>query len=414
MLASHSSGLQREIPCYVKTDSPLCNETIVLERLANLYLVYPPYTRSHYSNLGISLLGRALERAVGIEYEQFVETNILPVIGMTSSGFNYTQDIIDRRAIGVIPIPGGRVEAPFVGCGWGNPMGGLYSTARDMSTYMSFLFRNNGTGSMPSDGVLIDGVSMREFMTPAMNLPDGNAAFGYPWEFNYTRISTGNSSGFWIKSKAGAASGYRSQIAMATDIKLGVFFVSMSSQIDDPTQSIFTFPGINILLPYFVEVLWPKQTSYELPLNSELFIGYYNCGPGPSPLYNVGWVVFESGGVLYGSWYWIKANETSEMLVLEDERNVMDSYVGLSTYYGFNPIPIAETADLTTIRPVVNMTAVDFDSNMLQMHLTEPEMCRWLDDGMDSEYFYCNPDPSMTFCQSIHLTLHTCTFLSKP
>jgi len=50
-------------------------------------------------------------KAVGIEYEEFVETNILPAIGMNSSGFNYTQDVVDRRAIGVIPLPHGqRVE----------------------------------------------------------------------------------------------------------------------------------------------------------------------------------------------------------------------------------------------------------------------------------------------------------------
>jgi len=117
-------------------------------------------------------------------------------------------------------------------------MGGLYSTARDISKYISFLFRDNVTGvtlfaffngnhvtdsllqSVPDDGVLIDGVSLREFLTPAMNLQDGNSAFGFPWEFNYTRIGVGNSSGFWIKSKAGAASGYRSQIAMSTDLKV--------------------------------------------------------------------------------------------------------------------------------------------------------------------------------------------------
>jgi CubicO group peptidase (beta-lactamase class C family) len=68
-------------------------------------------------------------------------------------------------------------EAPFGDCGWGNPMGGLYTTARDMSRYISFLFRDNVTGIPDQPGVLIDGVSVRQFFTPAMSLPDGRAAF---------------------------------------------------------------------------------------------------------------------------------------------------------------------------------------------------------------------------------------------
>jgi len=145
-----------------------------------------------------------------------------------------------------------------------------------------------------------------------------------------------------------------------------------------------------------------------------MFIGYYNCGPGSSPMYNVGWVIFERSGILYGSYYYIINNSTSEML---DETNDVFSggnpYVVESTSYGFNAAPIWETAELASINPIVNITSVDFDSNILQMHLTESEMCRWLDDGMDSEYLYCDPDPSMTFCRSIHQTLHTYSFISK-
>jgi hypothetical protein len=62
---------------------------------------------------------------------------------------------------------------------------------------------------------------------------------------------------------------------------------------------------------------------------------------------------------------------------------------------------------------MVNLTQTDFDPFVLQMQLLAPDQCRWLDDGMNLEYLYCSPDPSLTFCEFIHLMQHNCTFISK-
>ena len=54
-LASQSSGLPREIP-------PGVNETEILKQVGNLELLRPMYSGVAYSNLGLAILGRALEK----------------------------------------------------------------------------------------------------------------------------------------------------------------------------------------------------------------------------------------------------------------------------------------------------------------------------------------------------------------
>ena len=44
----------------------------ILDMVAKTWLVGPQYYTPHYSNLGIAVLGRALEAAVGVSYEDFV------------------------------------------------------------------------------------------------------------------------------------------------------------------------------------------------------------------------------------------------------------------------------------------------------------------------------------------------------
>jgi hypothetical protein len=123
----------------------------------------------------------------------------------------------------------------------------------------------------------LDGISVRELLLPSSVLRDGNAGFGYPWEFNYTLRSWPNISssspftgGYWIKSKAGDAPGYHSQIAMQQDLKLGLFFVTMEEEVPEPTNSLFTIPALDILIPAFLEVVWPLQPTYSPPANTQV------------------------------------------------------------------------------------------------------------------------------------------------
>jgi len=81
-LGSHTSGLQREIPCTFDEFPQMCTEDVVLYRLATRRMIAPQNTKPHYSNLGLALLGRALEKASATVYEDFVQRHIINPLGM--------------------------------------------------------------------------------------------------------------------------------------------------------------------------------------------------------------------------------------------------------------------------------------------------------------------------------------------
>ena len=106
-LASQASGLPREAFCGAYPVTKDCaNNTLAaqinLEHLSDFGLLFSPFSGSHYSNLGLSLLGRSLERVWNQEYEDFMVEHIFPNIGMPNSGFEYTQTVRENLATGYV------------------------------------------------------------------------------------------------------------------------------------------------------------------------------------------------------------------------------------------------------------------------------------------------------------------------
>eukprot|EP01114_Cavostelium_apophysatum_P020226 TRINITY_DN6724_c0_g1_i1.p1 TRINITY_DN6724_c0_g1~~TRINITY_DN6724_c0_g1_i1.p1 ORF type:complete len:512 (-),score=105.75 TRINITY_DN6724_c0_g1_i1:76-1611(-) len=267
-LASHSSGLQSEIPVDAY-DMANYTQAEILERIAQTYLLFPQYGTPHYSNLGIALLGRALQSAAGIEYEELMEAKIFGPLGMSNSTFNYSA-VAENMAVGAVLTPNGTtLPAEVYPLGWGTPMGGLLTTARDLAKLMSFLFRANETAE--GDQVL-DSSTINEFLLPVIPMEDGVYSVGNVWEFQY--IKPMNTPGYWMKFKPGETLGYRSQIAIVEPLKVGVFCAGTSNS-DDSTRSMLTIPALEILLPAFNMAIQSSQSNYTLPSNANDLIGTY-------------------------------------------------------------------------------------------------------------------------------------------
>eukprot|EP01132_Coremiostelium_polycephalum_P011352 gene11352-13899_t len=246
-LASHQAGLPREVPCDFNSlpDPKVCGEKTILERLAKQFLILPQYTQTHYSNLGLALLGRTLERAAQLEYEKYVEEKILNPLGMKNSSFNY-EKIKDRMAVGLMEYPNGTyATAPIIGLGWGTPMGGLYATARDMSRFASFWL------SEKSD--ILDSSTMKEALAPINLVSDGSTAYGTPFEMYYDQPNN-----IWVKSKAGALNGYRSQLALVKPLRLGVFFSGLMFVNSD---DLFTKEALDVLIPVYEALLYEQNSK---------------------------------------------------------------------------------------------------------------------------------------------------------
>ena len=100
-LASQSSGIPRQSPCINYTS---CKDVDVMDFLATIPLWHQPLTSPHYSDIAYAILGHCLERAIrnatgtNITYEQFMKENIFDPFEMTSTGYDYPDDIRARMA----------------------------------------------------------------------------------------------------------------------------------------------------------------------------------------------------------------------------------------------------------------------------------------------------------------------------
>ncbi len=155
-LASHMSGLPRETPCpsiFFEGCNASFNE--IYANLSRMELTYPPGTWPQYSNLGVAVLGRALEKVAGDTWEHMLERMILKPLGMSSTGIK--PNVMNHLAVGyapdgtvasmsiisyatcilIVPLP-----LELIDIGFEAPAGQLYSTANDLSKLMMSIMNN--------------------------------------------------------------------------------------------------------------------------------------------------------------------------------------------------------------------------------------------------------------------------------
>ncbi len=172
-LATHTSGLPRNSPADLGFTKQIDQwvlagslEKVIeaapkkafLQSLASVNKEYPDYQllnygNRHYSNLGYSLLGIALERAAKTDYADYVIKRICQPLQMANSaffpespnrrgvakGYFYDDATHDYR-----PVPPLKPNSSV-------PAGGLYASARDLAKFISFQFQTN---SRTADQVL--------------------------------------------------------------------------------------------------------------------------------------------------------------------------------------------------------------------------------------------------------------------
>lgn len=136
-LATHRSGLPR-MPDNVERCDPQnpfadYTELKLFEYLAGATPA-PAGEPSGYSNVGAALLGAALSRRARQPYTELVEERILQPLGMSRSYFDVPTNLDGERARG--HDAGGAPQHAW-DLGAFAPAGGLHSSARDMSAFLS-------------------------------------------------------------------------------------------------------------------------------------------------------------------------------------------------------------------------------------------------------------------------------------
>ena len=145
-LLSHTSGL----PGYTRppgVESDPARNPDETEEYVKTYcsgdLDFEPGSMYRYSNTGYRLLGAILEQVTGKSYEKLLEERIFRPLGMTNSGYEYGETIIERRAAGYYKWwNGGYRNAPYVDMSIPYAAGALYSTVDDLVLWDRALTEN--------------------------------------------------------------------------------------------------------------------------------------------------------------------------------------------------------------------------------------------------------------------------------
>lgn len=221
-LAAHTSGLPRDAALnfpmnqslaaweFSAGQSPLhwyAPAEEVLASLAQVSLELPPDTAKVYSNLGIMLLGVALERACGQNFRSYIREHIFTPLGMSSAGF--VDD--DRAWDESFPTGYGRAPnggAPFIAPHWqlGGAIytGGIYANGADLAHFC--------TAFMPGQGEspLLSRASIQRMIHPGAM---GDTHLGW-WKGSHGGVSN--------FGHAGAHVGFISTALFVPELKLAV------------------------------------------------------------------------------------------------------------------------------------------------------------------------------------------------
>jgi CubicO group peptidase (beta-lactamase class C family) len=137
-LLNHTSGLGWDL----LVDTGEGNDALAgfVAKLAELELIAPPGARASYSQAGYSLLGRVIEKVVGIPYEKAIASLLFEPLGLSHSFFA-PDDVMTRR----FAVGHNRGEDGMLSIGrlWRgprcrNPGGGLASSVADQLRWARF------------------------------------------------------------------------------------------------------------------------------------------------------------------------------------------------------------------------------------------------------------------------------------
>ncbi|MGD0695629.1 MAG: serine hydrolase [Terriglobia bacterium] len=254
-LSTHTSGLPRMPSNFHPKDpaNPYADYTVeqVFQFVSSYQLTRDIGSQFEYSNLGGGLLGLALARRTGMDYEALVHSRIAGPLGMTSTAITLTPEMKARLAVGhndqLKPVPNWDVPA-LAGAG------ALRSSANDLLT---FLAANLGSIKSPLAPAMAT-------MLTAVRRPTGPPIRG-EIALGWLVVKPSNDEIVWHN---GGTGGYRSFVGFEPKTGVGVVVLS----------NTFTAAGVDDigmhLLDSHVPLMPPPKEHKETAVDPKLFDGY--------------------------------------------------------------------------------------------------------------------------------------------
>lgn len=218
-LLTHSSGLPRESnhPYWTGPDFPFPTEEEVAEGLREQETLYPARRYFQYSNLGLTLAGEIVEELSGMEYDAYVQANILDPLGMTSTYPEIPEEHRGGRLATGYSAPtrdGKREEVAFFQAKGIAPAAGYASTAEDLARFASWNFRLVGDREEVLHAHTLDEMHRVHYVDP-----DFDTFWGLGFSVRRSDDET-------FVGHGGSCPGFRSQLQMQTDDRIATVFMA--------------------------------------------------------------------------------------------------------------------------------------------------------------------------------------------
>jgi CubicO group peptidase (beta-lactamase class C family) len=219
-LMTHHSGVPSDLHrgMWTKNPEPF---GAVMDRLREEYAANPPNTVYAYSNLGVTLLGLAVEKAAGDAFVSHMDASLLRPLGMTRSSFSSG---CDRSSFASKAYRDGKevVEPALRDL----PAGGLNSTARDLARFIQMVFGGGKIGERR----IIDPETLAEMLRPQNgDVPlDLNFRVGLGWHLSGLGLIDIRNAGP-VAHHSGATINHRAMLIVLPEHKLGVVVLSNSA-----------------------------------------------------------------------------------------------------------------------------------------------------------------------------------------
>ena len=260
-LASQTSGLPRMpdnfAPKEMKNPYADYSPEQLYQFLSTYTLTRDIGSKYEYSNLGVGLLGQALARRAGMDFEKLVRTRIGNPLGMKSTGVTLNAGMKARLAVG----HDGTLASV---ANWDLPtLAGAGALRSDVDDMLNFLAANLGyqkTELAPAMAAML--VSRKPTGTPGLDI-------GLAWH-----IATKD--GTELIWHNGGTGGYRSYIGFNPKTRVGVVVLSNTSNaagVDDIGRHL-----LDPRIPLMSAPKEHKEISLD-PKRMDGFVGQYQVAP---------------------------------------------------------------------------------------------------------------------------------------
>ncbi|MBP1997064.1 serine hydrolase [Paenibacillus eucommiae] len=232
-LLTHSTGFEVREPTDASYLTDASQKPISLKE--SIFDQFPPVVRKPgtsymYDNFASRLQGYIVQQVSGEPFGSYMEKHLFGPLGMTSSSFSLTKDLVGRLVTSYDEAGSAIPVYDFSPSEW--PEGSMVSTASDMALFMK-AFLNDGRAA---DGtVILSPESVKAMSTYHMaihpDVPDMTYGFESP-------VAPSNTNGEDVISKGGDILGFSSLLWLLPERKTGVFVSYNANQ--DLRNDLFT------------------------------------------------------------------------------------------------------------------------------------------------------------------------------